>query len=108
MVYVQGRGEKCLTAASCVVGRLLNARLSEWEHADPILGTLLAAVADVLIANLPHTPQATADLHTVLSAMRTLARRSPLIQKYLVATEQRYMSAQQSLDLSLFRDLFQN
>ncbi|KAF7362816.1 Transcriptional activator protein acu-15 [Mycena venus] len=103
-----GAQAKCLTAASCVAGRLLDARLSEWEHADPILGTLLAAVADVLIANIPHAPQAAADLHTVLSAMRTLARRSPLIQKYLVATERRYTSAQQSLDLSLFRDLFQN
>jgi hypothetical protein len=29
---------KCLAAASCVAARLADARLAEWEHADPIIG----------------------------------------------------------------------
>ncbi|KAJ7358128.1 hypothetical protein DFH08DRAFT_439430, partial [Mycena albidolilacea] len=77
-VYAEARS-KCLTAASCVTVRLADARLAEWEIVDPILGPLLGAVADVLIASLTHVPQASADLQAILSAMQTLARRNPLI-----------------------------
>ncbi|KAJ7848228.1 hypothetical protein B0H14DRAFT_3673421 [Mycena olivaceomarginata] len=45
--------------------RLADARLAEWEIVDPILGPLLAAVADVLIASLTHVPQASADLQVI-------------------------------------------
>ncbi|KAJ7849255.1 hypothetical protein B0H14DRAFT_3669243 [Mycena olivaceomarginata] len=79
--YAEARS-KCLTAASCVAVRLADARLAEWEIVDPILGPLLAAVADVLIASLTHVPQASADLQVILSAMQTLARRSPLIRTW--------------------------
>ncbi|KAJ7794844.1 hypothetical protein B0H14DRAFT_3556197 [Mycena olivaceomarginata] len=97
-VYAEARS-KCLTAASCVAVRLADARLAEWEIVDPILGPLLAAVADVLIASLTHVPQASADLQAILSAMQTLARRSPLIQRYLTVTQHQYTAAQQSLGL---------
>ncbi|KAJ7849250.1 hypothetical protein B0H14DRAFT_3669228, partial [Mycena olivaceomarginata] len=78
-VYAEARS-KCLTAASCVAARVVDAHLAEWETVDPILGPLLAAVADVLIASLTHAPQASADLQMILSAMQTLARGSPLIR----------------------------
>ncbi|KAJ7340632.1 hypothetical protein DFH08DRAFT_1012715 [Mycena albidolilacea] len=97
-VYAEARS-KCLTAASCVAVRLADARLAEWEIVDPILGPLLAAVADVLIASLTYVPQASADLQAILSAMQTLARRSPLIQRYLTVTQHQYTAAQQSLGL---------
>ncbi|KAJ7328366.1 hypothetical protein DFH08DRAFT_1084497 [Mycena albidolilacea] len=97
-VYAEARS-KCLTAASCVIVRLTHARLAEWEIVDPILGPLLAAVAEVLIASLTHVPQASADLQATLSAMQTLARRSPLIQRYLTVTQHQYTAAQQSLGL---------
>ncbi|KAJ6592393.1 hypothetical protein B0H19DRAFT_1245271 [Mycena capillaripes] len=92
---------KCLTAASDIAARLLYAHVAEWEQADPILGPLLAAVADVFIANLPAVPPAT-DLQTTLSAMHALAQRSPLIQQHFAATQQRYTSAQQSLGFFQF------
>ncbi|KAJ7358104.1 hypothetical protein DFH08DRAFT_1075350 [Mycena albidolilacea] len=97
-VYAEARS-KCLTTASCVAVRIADARLAKWEIVDPILGPLLAAVADVLIASLTHVPQASADLQVILSAMQTLARRSPLIQRYLTVTQHQYTAAQQSLDL---------
>ncbi|KAJ7834882.1 hypothetical protein B0H14DRAFT_3461734 [Mycena olivaceomarginata] len=97
-VYAEARS-MCLTAASCVSVRLADARLAEWEIVDPILGPLLAAVADVLIASLTYVPQASADLQAILSAMQTLARRSPLIQRYLTVTQHQYTAAQQSLGL---------
>ncbi|KAJ7311004.1 hypothetical protein DFH08DRAFT_455474 [Mycena albidolilacea] len=81
-------GSKCLIAASCVALRLADAHLTEWEIVDPILGPLLAAIADVLIVSLTHIPQASAHLQAMLSAMQTLARRSPLIQQYLTVTQQ--------------------
>ncbi|KAJ7849242.1 hypothetical protein B0H14DRAFT_3669195 [Mycena olivaceomarginata] len=77
-VYAEARS-KCLTAASCVAARLADAHLTEWEMVDPIFGPLLAAVADVLIVNLTHVPQASTGLQAILSAMQTLARLSPLI-----------------------------
>ncbi|KAJ7263649.1 hypothetical protein B0H12DRAFT_1103285 [Mycena haematopus] len=92
---------KCLIAAMCVAERLADARVAEWEMADPILGPLLAAVADVLICNLTHDLQATTAMQTTLSAMQVLARRSPLIQQYLTVTPQRYGSAQRPLGLSI-------
>ncbi|KAJ7358148.1 hypothetical protein DFH08DRAFT_1043004 [Mycena albidolilacea] len=95
-VYAEARS-KCLTAASCVVARLADAHLTEWEMVDPVLGPLLAAVADVLIANLTHVPQASTGLQAILSAMQTLARLSPLIQQYLTITQQQYTAAEQSL-----------
>ncbi|KAJ7814493.1 hypothetical protein B0H14DRAFT_3878681 [Mycena olivaceomarginata] len=97
-IYAEARS-MCLTAASCVSVRLADARLAEWEIVDPILGPLLAAVADVLIASLTYVPQASADLQAILSAMQTLARRSPLIQRYLTVTQHQYTAAQQSLGL---------
>ncbi|KAJ7358126.1 hypothetical protein DFH08DRAFT_1042969 [Mycena albidolilacea] len=80
-VYAEARS-KCLTAASCITVRLADARLAEWEIVDPILGPLLAAVADMLIVSLTQVPQASADLQAILSAMQTLARRSPLIRMW--------------------------
>ncbi|KAJ6493439.1 hypothetical protein C8R45DRAFT_928191 [Mycena sanguinolenta] len=68
---------KCFNAARCVFDRLADARVTEWEMADPILGPLLATVADVLIANRTHHGQAEA-IQTTLAAMRILARLSPL------------------------------
>ncbi|KAJ7620866.1 hypothetical protein DFH06DRAFT_1233345, partial [Mycena polygramma] len=70
---------KCLTAASCVAGRLIDARLTEWYHASPIFGPLLAAFLDFLIPNSSFGAPAEGDLKTILSAMHTLARLSPLI-----------------------------
>ncbi|KAJ7358122.1 hypothetical protein DFH08DRAFT_1042966 [Mycena albidolilacea] len=96
-VYAEARS-KCLTAASCVAVRLANACLAEWEIIDPILGPLLSAIADVLIASLT-LPQASTDLQVILSAMQTLARRSPLVLRYLTVTQHQYTAAQQSLDL---------
>ncbi|KAJ7828742.1 hypothetical protein B0H14DRAFT_3718410 [Mycena olivaceomarginata] len=98
-LYTEARS-KCLAAASCVAVRLADARLAEWEMTDPILGPLLAVVADVLIADLTHAGQkANTDLQTLLSTMQALARQSPLIQEYLTITQQRYTSAQENLGL---------
>ncbi|KAJ7773780.1 hypothetical protein B0H14DRAFT_3589009 [Mycena olivaceomarginata] len=80
-VHAEARS-KCLIAASCVALRLADAHLTEWEIVDPILGPLLAAVADVLIASLTHVPQASTHLQAMLSAMQTLARRSLLIHTW--------------------------
>ncbi|KAJ7263640.1 hypothetical protein B0H12DRAFT_1103266 [Mycena haematopus] len=87
---------KCLIAAMCVAARLVDARVAEWEMVDPVLGPLLARVTDVL-CNLTHGPHATTEIQTILSAMHVLARRSPLIQKSLAVTRQRYASAQQDV-----------
>ncbi|KAJ7849231.1 hypothetical protein B0H14DRAFT_3138026 [Mycena olivaceomarginata] len=95
-VYAEARF-KCLIAASCVVVRLADAPLAEWETVDPILGPLLAPVADVLIDSLTYVPQASTDLQAILSAMQTLARLSPLIQQYLAITQQQYTAVLQSL-----------
>ncbi|KAF7350560.1 Transcriptional activator protein acu-15 [Mycena sanguinolenta] len=86
---------KCLDAARWVFIRLASARITEWEVADPILGPLLATVADVLIANRNHDGQATAAIQTTLSAMRVLARLSPLVQQYLAGIQQRYRGVQE-------------
>ncbi|KAJ7610697.1 hypothetical protein DFH06DRAFT_1147935 [Mycena polygramma] len=97
---------KCLTAASCVAGRLIDARLTEWYHASPIYGPLLAAFVDFLISNSSFgAPEE--DLKTILSAMHTLARFSPFIlisthpnsgslgvEQYLEAIKQRHVLAQ--------------
>ncbi|KAF8212683.1 hypothetical protein K438DRAFT_2167526 [Mycena galopus ATCC 62051] len=93
----RGARSKCLFAARCVAVRLADAHLAEWENADPVFGPLLAAVADVLVVNIPHDPQATTDMQTTLSALRILARWSPLIQQYSAAVQQRYRTAQQNL-----------
>ncbi|KAK7058039.1 transcriptional activator protein acu-15 [Favolaschia claudopus] len=86
---------KCLTAASCLALRLTDAHLAEWQMADPILGPLLASVAQFLIDNLAqyYSPQSSADLHTIMSAMQTLARWSRLIHHHLTITQQRYDTA---------------
>ncbi|KAJ7881273.1 hypothetical protein B0H14DRAFT_3761816 [Mycena olivaceomarginata] len=97
-VYAEARS-KCLTAASCVTVRLADARLAEWEIVDPILGPLLGAVADVLVASFTHVPQASADLQAILSAMQTLARRNPLIQRCLTVIQHQSTTARQSLGL---------
>ncbi|KAJ6493442.1 hypothetical protein C8R45DRAFT_989790 [Mycena sanguinolenta] len=89
---------KCLAAAYCVAARLADAPIAEWEMADPILGPLLAAVADVLIANLNHDASASMAMQTTLSAMQVLAPRTPLIQQHLAATRLHYESAQRNLD----------
>ncbi|KAJ7620857.1 hypothetical protein DFH06DRAFT_1233317, partial [Mycena polygramma] len=69
---------KCLATASCVARRLIDARLTEWYHASPIFGPLLAAFVDFLISNSSFgAPEE--DLKTILSAMHTLARFSPFI-----------------------------
>ncbi|KAJ7044265.1 hypothetical protein C8F04DRAFT_1228648 [Mycena alexandri] len=81
---------KCLTAANCVSTRLNEARLDEWNQADPILGPLLGIVADALMGILPHVPQAAPDLQTTLAALHTLSRWSPLIRQCLAATQQQY------------------
>ncbi|KAJ7610693.1 hypothetical protein DFH06DRAFT_1147931 [Mycena polygramma] len=69
----------CLATASCVARRLIDARLTEWYHASPIFGPILAAFIDFLIPNLSFGAPAQGDLKTILSAMHTLARFSPLI-----------------------------
>ncbi|KAJ6481336.1 hypothetical protein C8R47DRAFT_595755 [Mycena vitilis] len=83
---------RCLTATSCVAGRLIDARITEWYHADPILGTLLAAFVDVLIPILPFGAPAEESLQTILSAMHTLAQLSPFIQQSVEALQRRYAS----------------
>ncbi|KAF7378168.1 Transcriptional activator protein acu-15 [Mycena sanguinolenta] len=97
-IHAEARS-KCLIAAYCVAARLANAHIAEWEMADPILGPLLAAVADILIANLDHDAPATMAMQTTLSAMQVLAGRSLLIQQYFTLTQQRHESAQQNLNL---------
>ncbi|KAJ7834863.1 hypothetical protein B0H14DRAFT_3461704 [Mycena olivaceomarginata] len=69
-VYAETRS-KCLSAASCVAAHLADAHLMEWEMVDPILGPLLPAVTDVLIANLAHVPQ----VSTVSATASGLAKR---------------------------------
>ncbi|KAJ7328368.1 hypothetical protein DFH08DRAFT_815870 [Mycena albidolilacea] len=91
---------KCLTALSCVTARLTDAHLTEWEMVNPILEPLLTAVADILIANLAHVPQASTGLQVIFSAMQTLAQLSPPIQQYLsnlTITQQQYTAVQQIL-----------
>ncbi|KAJ6461935.1 hypothetical protein C8R47DRAFT_104358 [Mycena vitilis] len=88
---------KCLAAANCVAGRLIEARLTEWYHAPPIFGPLLATFVDFLIPNLSFSAPAEEDLNTILSAMHTLARFSPFIQQCLEAIQQRYPPAQLNL-----------
>ncbi|KAF7350578.1 hypothetical protein MSAN_01617800 [Mycena sanguinolenta] len=85
---------KCLDAARCVSARLANARVAEWEMADPILGPLLATVVDILIANRHHN-EAAAAIQTTLSVMRVLARLSPIVQKHLAAIQLRNRNVQQ-------------
>ncbi|KAJ7263634.1 hypothetical protein B0H12DRAFT_1321609 [Mycena haematopus] len=97
--FCAGARSKCLIAAMCVATRLADARVAEWEMVDPILGPLLAAVADVLVVNLIHYPHATTAMQTTLSAMQVLAGRSPFIQQHLAATQERYICAQQSIGL---------
>ncbi|KAJ7670745.1 hypothetical protein DFH06DRAFT_1369798 [Mycena polygramma] len=91
---------KCLTATSCVAGRLIDARITEWDHADPILGSLLAAFVDVLVPILPFGAPAEENLQTILSAMHTLAQFSPLIQQCLEALQGRYVAVQQTFGAS--------
>ncbi|KAJ7711732.1 hypothetical protein B0H16DRAFT_1627433 [Mycena metata] len=71
---------KCLTAANCVTTRLNDAQLDEWNQADPILGPLLGTVADILMAILPHVPQAAPDLQAILAALHALSQWSPFIR----------------------------
>ncbi|KAF7350574.1 Transcriptional activator protein acu-15 [Mycena sanguinolenta] len=72
--------DACLIAAYCIAARLADARIAEWKMADPILGPLLATVADVFIANLDLDAQAATAIQTTLSVMKVLACRSPLIR----------------------------
>ncbi|KAJ7686266.1 hypothetical protein B0H17DRAFT_1204327 [Mycena rosella] len=79
LIRLHGYGPNCLSAAGCVVAQLQNTHFSDWDRADPILGPLLSAVADVYIAH-PTLPTAdsntmlSADLNTVLSSPSALAR----------------------------------
>ncbi|KAJ7214852.1 hypothetical protein GGX14DRAFT_609532 [Mycena pura] len=115
---------KCLSATNGAATCLTDARLGDWEHADPILGPLLSAFAEFLIAQLSLSIQVGPPvvLGTILSALNTLAPRSALIgtphflvvrpgldpysldrpEKCYVATQHRYAVAQMSMKFGVY------
>ncbi|KAJ7463966.1 hypothetical protein FB451DRAFT_1492012 [Mycena latifolia] len=104
-------GAKCLAAAQRIA-TLLNG--AAWDptspvKADPILGPLLSALADVCITHLA-LPTAAANLNTLLAALTALAPGSALVQQCLASTQQRYhlahgQSASVSVSVSAFPHL---
>ncbi|KAJ7214857.1 hypothetical protein GGX14DRAFT_609539 [Mycena pura] len=92
---------KCLSSTSGAARCLADAPLGVWEHADPVLGPLLSAFAEFLIAQLPLSIGSPVVLSAILSALHTLAPRSALIEKCHSLTQQRYAVAQMSMELGV-------